>query len=109
MEIYCLIFSLISVTMGFHIGDTVEVEVKHEAKTMATSIGLDQYPVKLVWGHGLGSKDPSTKNRFSDRTSNITFSAMDDAKARCICYDARGHGESHGWEETANNMFQVNF
>ena len=31
---------------------------------MATSIGLDQYPVKLVWGHGLGSKDPSTKNRW---------------------------------------------
>ena len=30
---------------------------------MATSIGLDQYPVKLVWGHGLGSKDPSNKNR----------------------------------------------
>ena len=29
---------------------------------------------------------------------------------RLVCYDARGHGSSHGWEETANqDQMQVSY
>ena len=31
----------------------------------------------------------------------MTFSAMEAAGARLVCYDARGHGNSHGWEVEA--------
>ena len=93
-----------------------QISVTDGAVTDATLIGPESTPVKLVWGHGLGSKDPELKNRFNDAASNVTFAAMEEAGARykenclllhekeytrCVCYDARGHGASHGWEETA--------
>merc|ERR1711915_204864 len=99
-------FSLIlttSLSMGgaFNIGETKRVPVTNGAETDSTLIGPEDTPVKLVWGHGLGSKDPELRTRFNDVASNITFSAMEQAGLRCVCYDARGHGSSHGWEDTS--------
>ena len=70
-------------------------------ETDASLVGPPEAPIKLVWGHGLGSKDPELRTRFNDGASNVTFSAMEAAGARLVCYDARGHGASHGWEAEA--------
>ena len=70
-------------------------------ETDASLVGPAEAPIKLVWGHGLGSQDPELRTRFNDGASNVTFSAMEEAGARLVCYDARGHGASHGWEVEA--------
>ena len=70
-------------------------------ETDASLVGPAEAPIKLVWGHGLGSQDPELRTRFNDGASNVTFSAMEEAGARLVCYDARGHGASHGWETEA--------
>merc|ERR1711942_638132 len=95
------IVTMATIGAAWNIGETKQIAVTNGAVTDATLIGPESTPVKLVWGHGLGSKDPELKNRFNDAASNVTFAAMDDAGARCVCYDARGHGASHGWKETA--------
>jgi len=69
------------------------------ARTLSTKIGEGR--VGLVWGHGLGSTDPGLRTRFNDGASQVVFSAMADAGLSCVCYDARGHGASKGWEENA--------
>jgi len=103
-RVVVLLTTLTMATMGaaWNIGGTNQIQVTNGAVTDATLIGPESSPVKLVWGHGLGSKDPELKNRFNDAASNVTFSAMEEAGARCVCYDARGHGASHGWEGTAD-------
>ena len=60
----------------------LKVPVTNGAETDSTLIGPEDTPVKLVWGHGLGSKDPELRTRFNDVASNITFSAMEEAGAR---------------------------
>ena len=63
----------------FHIGETREVDLLHGSTTQASLVGPEETPVKLIFGHGLGSRDPAAKDRFGDATSNITFSATEAA------------------------------
>ena len=79
-----------------NIGETRRVRLTNGVETDASLVGPPEAPIKLVWGHGLGSKDPELRTRFNDGASNVTFSAMEAAGARLVCYDARGHGNSHG-------------
>ena len=61
---------------------SLKISVTNGAVTDATLIGPENTPVKFVWGHGLGSKDPELRTRFNDGASNVTFSAMEEAGAR---------------------------
>jgi len=86
---------------SWEVGETKEIELTENggARTLSTKIGEGR--VGLVWGHGLGSTDPGLRTRFNDGASQVVFSAMADAGLSCVCYDARGHGASKGWEENA--------
>ena len=61
----------------------------------------------MIAGHGLGPKNPKSKSHLNDPwialLSQATLSTIVAGTARCcISYTARGHGDSHGWEETAD-------
>jgi len=83
------------------VGASKEVDLTGGAKTQSTKIGDGR--VCFVWGHGLGSTDPALRTRFNDGASEVIFSAMAKSGLGCICYDARGHGASKGWEDSANH------
>ena len=57
----------------------------------------------VVLAHGLGSSDPRNRNHSSDKwVTLIKNAAVVDASV--ISYTARGHGESTGWESTAEDQ-----
>ena len=70
--------------------------------------------LSLVFGHGLGSSNPKLKSHLTDSWSNmieetlLKMNTNQDTDVRIndihsVSYTARGHGESHGWEETCES------
>jgi hypothetical protein len=63
--------------------------------------------VPVIAGHGLGPKNPKTKSHVGDTwvsLLNDTVAAVEmGLRPPCISYTARGHGESRGWEDTAES------
>lgn len=57
----------------------------------------------VVLGHGLGSKDPRTKDHHHDEMVKIIQTGSDswEKVESVILYTARGHGRSSGWESSA--------
>ena len=59
----------------------------------------------VLIGHGLGSEDPKQKTHLADRWVDLIRkgSMLTGETVSTIAYTARGHGDSHGWEETAES------
>ena len=60
--------------------------------------------LSVLIGHGLGARNPKTKHYWNDGWTNvIAGSAMqcNDSIDTIVSYTARGHGDSTGWETTA--------
>jgi 3-oxoadipate enol-lactonase len=55
----------------------------------------------VVFGHGLGSKDPAQRFHKNDRWIEVASAATKEAKFNVLRYTARGHGKSTGWESDA--------
>ena len=55
----------------------------------------------LVFGHGLGVKDPSKTYYGNDHWGAMISEVGLNLNIPTLLYTARGHGDSHGWEETA--------
>lgn len=55
----------------------------------------------LIFGHGLGATNPAEKNHLNDEWSNLVTSIAQSIEFPTITYTARGHGESQGWQSTA--------
>jgi pimeloyl-ACP methyl ester carboxylesterase len=58
----------------------------------------------IIFGHGLGSRNPRNKTHLTDDWA----ATLRDAKllvpdSTLITYTARGHGDSRGWETTAES------
>jgi hypothetical protein len=70
--------------------------------------GIKPYSVAnlcLISGHGLGSDNPKNKTHLLDNWITLmkTGSALTKQTVTSISYTARGHGNSQGWEETAES------
>ena len=66
-------------------------------------IRFSAYPW-MVCTHGLGSRDPSSTNHANDKAlSDIIISGAKLSQMSYVSYTARGHGESTGWEDTAQS------
>lgn len=61
--------------------------------------------LSLLIGHGLGSKNPKSKDMYSDEWTPIVAEAAlsSDIVNGAHFYTARGHGNTIGWEETAES------
>lgn len=59
--------------------------------------------VKLVLGHGLGVKNPKLTHHKADPWLNLALSAVGRLDITCVLYTARGHGESIGWQDSAES------
>ena len=61
----------------------------------------------IIVGHGLGPKNPKDKSHSNDKWVSFvrdvakTLTTEGTNSGRCIAYTARGHGNSHGWEDSA--------
>jgi pimeloyl-ACP methyl ester carboxylesterase len=80
----------------------------HQLATISTGITvpvtytkfINDYPT-LVIAHGLGARSPKLKNHLNDEWTKILIhSALSNDYSHLI-YTARGHGESTGWQESA--------
>lgn len=63
----------------------------------------------VIIGHGLGATDPSVKNHLTDSWVDVISDGVfkSGGNASCLPYTARGHGDSHGWEDSAStNIYQ---
>ena len=58
----------------------------------------------ILIGHGLGSDNPKEKTHLLDRWVALVGNGTIATKKNTtiISYTARGHGSSHGWEESAD-------
>jgi len=72
----------------------------------------------LIWGHGLGPKQPWAMNRRTCESFAILSDALDKGHSGEECspvdfslvlYDARGHGDSKGWEPAAQCIQQFHW
>ena len=66
----------------------------------------------VIIGHGLGVSDPSKKSHLDDAWVDVISDGVlkTGRNASCLPYTARGHGLSHGWEDTAiSNPNQFNW
>ena len=58
----------------------------------------------MICTHGLGSRDPSATNHTNDvALRDIIISGAKHSQMSYVSYTARGHGESTGWEDTAQS------
>ena len=63
--------------------------------------------IGLLLAHGLGPKNPKEKNHLNDKYVDLALKAINDINKTIkssiisISYTARGHGNSIGWENTA--------
>ena len=62
----------------------------------------------IIVGHGLGPKNPKDKSHTNDKwvalvrdVSTKIQTTEGTNSGSCIAYTARGHGNSHGWEDSA--------
>ncbi len=70
----------------------------------SSSTSLQRY---MIAGHGLGPKNPKNKSHLNDTwvallSQTISTTITAGTTGCCLSYTARGHGDSHGWEETAD-------
>ena len=61
--------------------------------------------LRLVVAHGLGSGNPSSKDHTNDATVPVVMPALEDVHCRAVCYTARGHGRSEGWDPDDSKQF----
>jgi pimeloyl-ACP methyl ester carboxylesterase len=54
-----------------------------------------------IFGHGLGSKDPLQRGHHTDKWIDLMRNAVISLPTNVVAYTARGHGDSTGWESTA--------
>lgn len=59
--------------------------------------------INVILGHGLGSSNPKARNHLSDRWIKLVKDSLIPSGTNVLMYTARGHGESSGWEETAED------
>jgi pimeloyl-ACP methyl ester carboxylesterase len=72
--------------------------------TFSSSDSLNTIKSTIIFGHGLGSKNPKKKNHSNDEwTSTLTFPVTKLPELSVVAYTARGHGDSHGWEDSASS------
>mmetsp|Transcript_19371 Transcript_19371/g.26619 ORF Transcript_19371/g.26619 Transcript_19371/m.26619 type:complete len:272 (-) Transcript_19371:1371-2186(-) len=57
----------------------------------------------VVIGHGLGSSNPKLKSHTSDKWATILATSCSKKGNPVVLYTARGHGDSSGWETTAED------
>jgi 3-oxoadipate enol-lactonase len=57
-------------------------------------------PCGLIVGHGLGARNPKTKDYSSDPWLEVVVSGVQDMMST-VLYTARGHRGSSGWESSA--------
>jgi pimeloyl-ACP methyl ester carboxylesterase len=54
-------------------------------------------------GHGLGAKNPKETSYFSDKWIDIINKGAKTSMGNTILYTARGHGDSYGWQDSAES------
>lgn len=61
--------------------------------------------IQVLIAHGLGSDNPKSKTHLVDSWVDLigTGTALTKRDATYISYTARGHGDSHGWEDSASD------
>ena len=62
-----------------------------------------QRPNTLVISHGLGAKNPKLTTHSSDKWIPVLFDAAEKVNFSYIAYTVRGHGQSSGWQSTAES------
>ena len=88
---------------------TTQVRLMQHMAAAATCAAVPLQPayVPIIAGHGLGPRNPKTKTHVGDTwvtLLNDTVATLEvGLQPLCISYTARGHGESHGWEDTAGS------
>lgn len=55
----------------------------------------------IIYSHGLGAKNPKEKNHDNDVWTILIDHASTSSNVSSVNYTARGHGNSTGWESTA--------
>lgn len=55
----------------------------------------------FVFAHGLGSTNPFKRGHHNDRWIDIAKSSVENDESSILIYTARGHGDSTGWESSA--------
>lgn len=66
------------------------------------SINLNAGKV-VILAHGLGAKDPREKDHCDKWIEMARRNFVSNPSIGSIAYTARGHGRSHGWEDTAES------
>jgi len=70
---------------------------------MSSNNWASLYQLGIVIGHGLGSRNPKLKSHINDDwTSMLAMSCIEKLNP-IVTYTARGHGDSTGWELTAED------
>ena len=64
----------------------------------------------LIVSHGFGAKDPKSKDHLSDHWMYPIFKCINDhcfdsENLDAVFYTSRGHGDTAGWQETANENY----
>ena len=93
---------IISLTTG------LTTVVRHEPPRTepSSSTSSTSLPLYMIAGHGLGPKNPKNRSHSNDSWVSLLSQATAaivtaGTTGCCISYTARGHGDSHGWEDTA--------
>lgn len=56
-----------------------------------------------ILAHGLGTGNPQRKDHLQDRWVSLAKEGCNSGQVNAISYTARGHGETYGWESTAES------
>jgi pimeloyl-ACP methyl ester carboxylesterase len=101
-----LSFAVIAAVMYF-----VQPDVNTQPGRVTLSTGLStavRYdhvlgaaPHTAIFGHGLGSKDPLRRGHDNDKWIDFMREAVISLPTNVVAYTARGHGDTTGWEATA--------